>query len=246
MTHTYNITGMTCGGCVAKVKSELLKLNDVLSADVQLSAPQATITMQRHIPTSQLQQAVSKAGKYTIADDNTTMHHAAMGTETGAGVEDGNSYYPIFLIFGYITGATLLVQFVQGQFNVMQWMSHFMAGFFLVFSFFKLMNLRGFAEGYGTYDIVARSIPAYGFIYPFIELGLGIAFLTGWQPLLTNIITLVVMGVSTVGVIQSLMRKTPFQCACLGTVIKLPLSKVTLFEDLLMVAMSAVMIIILM
>jgi copper chaperone CopZ len=50
MTHTYNISGMTCNGCIAKAKSELLKLGDVTAADVQLTAPQATINMQKHIP----------------------------------------------------------------------------------------------------------------------------------------------------------------------------------------------------
>jgi hypothetical protein len=42
-------------------------------------------------------------------------------------------------------------------------------------------------------------------------------------------------------VVQSLIKKTNFQCACLGTIIKLPLSKVTLFEDLLMMVMSIIM-----
>ena len=157
--------------------------------------------------------------------------------------EGTNSYFPIFLIFAYIAGVTLLVQLVMGRFILIEWMSHFMAGFFLVFSFFKVMNLKGFAEGYRSYDVVAKAIPAYGFIYPFIELGLGIAFLTQWQPLATNIATLIVMGVSAIGVVQSLLRKSTFQCACLGTVIKLPLSKVTLFEDLLMVLMSIIMIV---
>jgi copper chaperone CopZ len=46
MTHTYHISGMTCSGCVAKVKSELLKLGDVTAAEVQLASPQAIITMQ--------------------------------------------------------------------------------------------------------------------------------------------------------------------------------------------------------
>jgi cation transport ATPase len=238
MTHTYNITGMTCNGCVAKVKSELLKLGDVLSADVQLAAPQATITMQKHIPTASLQAAIANAGtKYQITDADTAMHPAAHDTAAS----DDASYYPIFLIFGYIAGATLLVQWAQGGFDLMQWMSHFMAGFFLVFSFFKLMNLKGFAEGYRSYDVVAKVVPAYGFVYPFIELALGVAFLTGFNPFLTNVVTLVVMAISTIGVVQSLLKKTQFQCACLGTVIKLPLSKVTLFEDLLMVLMSAVM-----
>lgn len=242
MTHEYKITGMTCGSCVARVKSELLKLGDILSADVQLQSPQATITMSKHVSTAVLQQAVNKAGNYTIAEDGNAIATAMQSSVTD--VEEGKSYLPIFLIFGYIAGITLLIQYVQGSFNWMQWMSHFMAGFFLVFSFFKLMNLKGFAAGYQTYDIVAKKIPAWGFLYPFVELLLGISFLTGFAPVGTNIATLIIMGVSSIGVIQSLLKKTTFQCACLGTVIKLPLSKVTLFEDLLMVAMSAIMIVV--
>ena len=239
MTHTYNISGITCGSCVAKVKSELLKLGDVLNAEVQIEAPQATITMQKHITTAQLQKAISNAGaKYMISEAEQQQHHVSSAT-----TESSDSYYPIFLIFGYIAGVSLLVAFQQQHFDVMQWMSWFMAGFFIVFSFFKLLNLNGFAEGYRTYDVVAKAIPAYGFVYPFIELALGIAFLTGFNPFITNIVTLIVMGVSTIGVVQSLMKKTSFQCACLGTIIKLPLSKVTLFEDLLMVAMSIIMLV---
>jgi copper chaperone CopZ len=229
---------MTCNSCVGKVKSELLKLGNVETAEIQLAAPQATITMAQHINTGKLQEAVTKAGHYRISEADGGMNQ--MSQDAAA---EKNSYYPIVLIFGYITGISLLIQFASGSFNWMQWMSHFMAGFFLVFSFFKLMNLRGFAGGYGSYDIVAKAIPAWGYVYPFIELGLGIAFLASFQPLTTNIVTLLVMGVSTIGVVNSLMKNSPFQCACLGTVIKLPLSKVTLFEDLLMVGMSAVMII---
>jgi copper chaperone CopZ len=236
MTHEYQITGMTCGSCVARVKNELLKLGDVTGAEVQLSSPQAVISMSKHISTSLLQQAVSKAGHYTISEAGNHAAHTAV-----INGEDKPSYLPIFLIFGYIAGISILVQVAKGSFNWMQWMVHFMAGFFFVFSFFKLMNLRGFAEGYQSYDVVAKKFPAWGFIYAFIELGLGIAFLTGIEPLIVNAVTLVVMAVSTVGVVQSLLRKTNFQCACLGTVIQLPLSKVTLLEDLLMVAMSGTM-----
>ncbi len=238
MTHEYNITGMTCSGCVAKVKSELLKMGDVTGADVQLGAPQATISMQKHIPVARLQEAVSKAGeKYRIAEADGGMH-AVQATVTE---ETGNSYFPIFLIFGYIAGISLIVQLAATTFNAWEWMRHFMAGFFLVFSFFKLMKLSAFAEGYATYDVIAKKVNGYGYLYPFIELALGIAYLINFNPAVTNATALVVMGVSTIGVVQSLLKKTPFQCACLGTVIRLPLSKVTLFEDLLMVLMSALM-----
>lgn len=229
---------MTCGSCVGRVKNELLKLGDVTGAEIKLSSPQAVISMSKHISTSVLQQAVSKAGNYKITEAGDHSAH----TTIAAG-EEKPSYLPIFLIFGYIAGISILVQVLKGSFNWMQWMSHFMAGFFFVFSFFKLMNLKGFAEGYQSYDVVAKLFPAWGYIYAFIELGLGFAFLTGFEPMIVNAITFVVMGASTVGVIRSLLRKTTFQCACLGTVIKLPLSKVTLFEDLLMVAMSGTMLI---
>lgn len=236
MTHTYNITGMTCNNCVASVKNDLLKTPHITAADVQLNAPQATITMDKHLPVAQLQQAITNP-KYKITEANES---------SGASIEmatENNSYYPIFLIFGFIAGVTVLSQLAKGGFNLVQWMDSFMAGFFLVFSFFKLLNIKGFVEGYSTYDLVAKHIPAYGYVYPFIELALGIAYLTGFNIMVTNIATLVVMSISSVGVIQSLLKKNDFQCACLGTIIKLPLSKVTLFEDLLMVAMSIVMLI---
>jgi len=235
MTHTYQIQGMTCNGCVAKVKSELLKLGGITGAEVQLASPQATLTMEQHIGLPALQAAVSKAGNYTIeAIENASIDATPAATSS-------NSYFPILLIFGYITVVSLLAQINHPAFQWELWMRHFMAGFFLVFSFFKLLNLRGFATGYATYDILAKRIPAYGLIYPFIELGLGLAYITGFYPVLTNSITLIVMAISTVGVVQSLLRKTQFQCACLGTVIQLPLSKVTLAEDLLMLVMSATM-----
>jgi cation transport ATPase len=235
MTHEYTITGITCKSCVSKVKSELLKLGEVTNAEVQLNQPQATITMQKHISTTTLQQVVSKAGNYTIADFGN--HTSAMRAHD----EENNSYYPIFLIFGFIAGVCLLVQFGNYTFNWMVWMRHFMAGFFLVFSFFKLLNIKDFAQGYSTYDIVAKHAPAYGFIYPFIELVFAIALLLNLAPLLVNIAIATVMFISTIGVIKTLLQKRTVQCACLGTIIKLPLSKVTLFEDLLMTAMSIAM-----
>jgi len=239
MTHEYKITGMTCGSCVARVKSELLKLGDILSADIQLQSPQASITMNKHVSTVALQQAVNKAGHYTITEADGGMKDAVHASSEIA--EEKNSYFPIFLIFGYITGISLLIQFVQDSFNRMQWMSHFMAGFFLVFSFFKLLNLKGFAESYSMYDIVAKRWNGWGYVYAFIELGLGIAYLTGVKPLLTNAVTFAVMSISIIGVLQSVLNKRKIRCACLGAVFNLPMSTITIIEDALMMGMSGIM-----
>jgi copper chaperone CopZ len=237
MTHTYNITGMTCGNCVAKVKSQFLMLGDVTEAAVQLSSPQATITMQRHISTAELQRALNKAGNYTISEADGGMHNATPAEETRSWF---NTYKPVLLIGAYITGAALLLEAVKGDFNWHTWMRNFMAGFFLAFSFFKLLNLKGFAESYSSYDIIAKKWRGWGKVYAFVELGLGIAYLINYNPIITNAITFLVMSVSTVGVLQSVLNKRKIQCACLGAIFNLPMSTITIVEDVLMIAMSGV------
>lgn len=128
-------------------------------------------------------------------------------------------------------------------FNWLQGMNVFMAGFFLTFSFFKMLDLQAFAESYAMYDIVTKKIKAWGYIYAFVELTLGIAYATNFQPVITNIVTLIVMIVSIIGVLESVFNRRKIRCACLGAVFNLPMSTVTIIEDALMIAMSAAMLI---
>ena len=81
----------------------------------------------------------------------------------------------------------------------MRWMRHFMAAFFLTFSFFKLLDVPAFAFSYSTYDVLARRWLGWGYVYPFLELSLGILYLVNIYPIFTNAATFVVMGLSTVG-----------------------------------------------
>jgi hypothetical protein len=78
----------------------------------------------------------------------------------------------------------------------------------------------------------------WGLIYPFVELTLGLAYLTNWNPLITNLATLVIMGFSAIGVIKAVVDKRSIRCACLGAVFKLPMSTVTIIEDIGMVVMA--------
>lgn len=118
-----------------------------------------------------------------------------------------------------------------------------MAGFFLVFSAFKFLDPHGFADAYASYDLLAKRWHGYGFIYPFLELGLGLAYLFRVAPTATHLATIIVMGFSSLGVLAALRSKRRIVCACLGTVLNLPMSTITLVEDLGMVAMAALMLI---
>jgi copper chaperone CopZ len=235
MTHTYQLTGMTCTGCEAKVKRNLMTVENVTSVETSKDTNTATISMDKHIALSDLQESIGgKESKYQIS----AMQHNEVAEQAKSWFE---TYKPILLIFSYITAVTVLVQISNQTFDWMQAMRHFMAGFFLVFSFFKMLNLKGFAESYVMYDVLAKRIPAWAYLYAFVELGLAIAFLINYNPFVTNLVTVVVMSISIVGVLQSVLDKKKIQCACLGAVFNLPMSTVTIIEDGLMIAMSGLM-----
>ena len=83
MIHTYSITGMTCDGCRSKVEKALNTIEGV-EAKVALNPPIATITMEKHIPTTQLQEALTAVGKYTIEMNNGKILVQAPANETTA------------------------------------------------------------------------------------------------------------------------------------------------------------------
>ncbi|MCX2573781.1 MauE/DoxX family redox-associated membrane protein [Pedobacter sandarakinus] len=235
MTHQYQLTGMTCGGCESAVKSKLLVLPEVTAVEVSKENQAATISMNKHIETAELQRALGgEESKYQISaflkeqvvDDSQTWI---------------STYKPILLIFGYVTMVSLIVSWQNGSISLMLFMRIFMAGFFLTFSFFKLLNLKAFAESYAMYDVIAKKFGAWGYVYAFIELCLGISFALNLMPALVNWITLIVMFISIIGVIESVLNKKKIQCACLGAVFNLPMSTVTIVEDSVMIAMSAAM-----
>lgn len=229
MTHTYQLTGMTCGSCETKVKSALLSVNNVTAVEVSKDNNAATITMDKHVTLPDLQNALEAKYHISAIQHNETVEGAKSWFAT---------YKPVLLIFVYIFSATALVEITAENVSISRWMRYFMAGFFLTFSFFKMLNLKGFKDSYLMYDIIARKFPAWGYIYAFTELLLGIAFLINFNPVVTSSVTLVVMSVSIIGVLQTLLNKKTIKCACLGDVFNLPMSTVTIIEDGLMIVMS--------
>ena len=238
MKTTLNIQGMHCQACVERLRRAFLQVPGVTSATVTLSPPQAEIEADGPLAGGALSHAARAAGNYTVADST-----SPTVPETSDAATAKPSLYPLVLIVLYITGAVGLVGWARGQWHLHSLLSDFMAGFFLVFSFFKFLDLKGFADAYRGYDLVARVWRPWGYLYPFVELALGIAFLVRWQPQVSNAATIILMLVGAVGVLRALLRKDVFRCACLGTALNLPMTTVTLTEDLAMAAMGAVMLV---
>ena len=244
MKHTYAISGMTCGGCAVKVKNLLSGVKGVNNVVIDLGKGEAEVEMSGHVETEVLKEALVGYPKYQLSEVVVPGVAAPVPATVVGDVVEGDvvaaswwvTYRPILLLFGYITTVAL----IGGSWNAGATMRIFMSGFFLSFSFFKLLNLRAFTESYAMYDIVARRWAAWGYIYAFVELGLGVAYAVNVFPFYTNLVTLIVMSVSIVGVLQSVLNKRKIKCACLGAVFNLPMSTVTIIEDALMIGMSAV------
>lgn len=238
---TYHISGLTCSNCVAKVRTALLPFADTV--EISLKPPHISLS-QPTVSIEALNATLKNLGNYQIgAEVIETTATIAMQNHVAIAPASLVTYQPLILVFAYILLVTLAIEAASGALHWHRFMPNFMAGFFLVFSFFKMLDLTGFANSYAMYDLLAKKWCAYGFIYPFIELGLGVAYLLAYRPMLINALTLIVMLFSSIGVILTVANKQKIRCACLGTGFNLPMTTVTIIEDFLMAAMAAWMLI---
>ena len=65
-THSYTVTGMTCGHCVASVTEEVSALPGVSKVDVDLPTGQVTVTSDAPLDEAQVRAAVEESG-YQLA-----------------------------------------------------------------------------------------------------------------------------------------------------------------------------------
>jgi cation transport ATPase len=257
-TTTYPLTGLHCGACVNRLSKALVP--HARQVSVTLSPMQATIT-DANASFDDLQAAVRSAGAYVLlpavsSEEKTPIAYINVEQSATKKIVDESSlnflqtYRPLLIIIAYLLAGSILIQLgtqtsrgmhAIESISTHETMRYFMAGFFLTFSFFKLLDLKAFADAYAGYDLLAARWHGWGYVYPFAELGLGMAYLAHWRPVITAWITLIVMGFSAIGVIRAVMSNTQIRCACLGTVFQLPMSTVTIVEDVGMVLMAVAM-----
>jgi cation transport ATPase len=238
--YSFAIEGMSCQQCVQKITSTLLAAYPLAHVDINLDSKELHITSEPILSVAQVQSILNPLKRYQIieipaktkkTDEQPTLPSKRLRT-----------YQPLLILAAYIIIVSAGMTYVGDDPSWMTFMRWFMAGFFLSFSFFKMLDLQAFKQAYQNYDILAARCPIYGYIYPFIELILGVAYLADVMPLYTNTVTLVVMSLGLIGVTRAVFSKKTIRCACLGAVFQLPMSAVTVVENSVMIIMAAVMI----
>ena len=230
---------MTCGGCKLSVEKYLEKVNYVTNVNVDLEKAQARVTMNQYIEIETLKNCLPE--KYNLSEkkEQNIFSSSKIVTETDEEKNKIQQLKPLLLIFFYIATASMLLHYKNWIWN--GFMLDFMGLFFIVFSFFKMLDLRGFSESFRIYDPLAKRVPVYGKVYPFIETALGIMFLMRYQINMALIITLIVLSITTIGVTKTLLDKKTIRCACLGTALKLPMTEATFIENATMITLAVLM-----
>ncbi len=237
MKKTYIISGMTCDSCKSTILQNLNELQEIEAVEVDRDKGEAIIFMTNNIEISKLQNALPS--KFLISEkeiDNFSVSSSNSTLEIDQDQSKLQQLKPLLIILTYISVASILMNYKYWSSS--EAMLDFMGLFYIVFSFFKMLDLKGFSESFRMYDFLAKRLPIYGRIYPFIETGLGLMLLMRYEVKIALIITLFVLGVTTIGVTKTLLDKKSIRCACLGTVLKLPMTEATFIENIIMIVMA--------
>ena len=234
MNQKFLISGMTCLKCKASIENALQSFEAITTLKVDFKKQELSIISNEGLTLSTVQKLIPK--KYTILEKDFNEKSIDKEFEGKSKIQQ---LKPLLLIIFYITSASLLLNFKNWNLN--EFMLDFMGLFFIVFSFFKMLDLNGFLQSFKMYDPLAKRVSFYGRIYPFIETLLGLMFLMRYEINIALIITLVLLVITTIGVSKVLLQKQSIQCACLGTVLKLPMTEATLIENSIMIIMAILM-----
>ncbi len=224
---------MTCQACVSSVTEKLISLDEVEDIKIDLAGGNVAMQVSKSLTLEKL--SVVLHPKYIPSLEAQPIdlrplertHHKL------------KQLFPLFLIFVYLISGSVLLQ--KNSFRFTNFMIDFMGLFFVVFSFFKFLDYKGFPSAFAQYDPLAKRSALYAKIYPFIEIFLGLMLFFRWQLNFAFIVTIIILSITTVGVIYTLLDKNKINCACLGTTLKLPMTEATLIENVIMLVMAVAM-----
>ncbi len=232
MKSTLKISGMTCEGCRSSVTDKLGSLDGVDDVQVDLASGEAVIYSKNPVSFSLIREILP--AKYSVTKEE-SLNLDIQGDKINK-VSKVEQLKPLFIILAYIFISSILLNYKNWSSN--NAMLDFMGLFYIVFSFFKILDIKGFSMSFRMYDPLAKQVPIYGSIYPFIEILLGMMFLTRFEVKTALILTVIVLGITTIGVTQTLIDKRSIKCACLGTTLNLPMTEATFIENAIMIIMA--------
>ena len=156
----------------------------------------------------------------------------------------GTTYQPVIAIFGVALGMALTTAYaLRGGLPPLRVAELFIAMSMCLLAVMKLRDLASFSIQFLGYDLLARRVVRYAYIYPFGEAGAGILMIAGLWTWLSAPAAFFIGSIGAVSVIKAVyVDKRELKCACVGGCSRVPLGFVSLTENLMMVAMAVWMV----
>jgi copper chaperone CopZ len=219
----FSIKGMESELCVTTVTENISAIKGVNSVMINLMNDTATVISERNLPVTEVVRSLARYPQYRVS---------------ATGQQQLDIYLPFILVVMFVVLVALAAQISMGHFDVQALLTHLLAGFFIGLSYFKLLDVNAFAEKFAEYDPLAKNFPEYGTFYPFIEVLLGLLLISGQMNILANVLTIIILTITLAGVQQHLQTTDKTQSATIGASFSLPLSKITIAENLIMIMLA--------
>ena len=230
----YTVSGMTCDGCVQTIGNKLNLESEISEVNIDLNSSEMSITADKEFSINELNKIIENVGDYKINEyKNKNIFVKILSLF--------NTYKPILVSLSMVIILSLITT-NNDNFSITNFCRYFMGYFFIIFSFLKLLNVKQFAISFSNYDPISNKFFTYGLIYPFLELTLGVLFLSNFLTLYINFITIFIFVPQTLGIMNKLSKNEILECACVGSTFNVPISKLTITENLVMIFMAIVMI----
>lgn len=147
-------------------------------------------------------------------------------------------FIPLKVVMLFVLGGTIVLSYMIPEADWIRRIMFFEGLMLTFFSLFKLMNIPAFQEGYRSYDLIASRLPVWGYLYPFAELKLGVLLLLNVYTQQASAMITILSVIGLIGVAIEMRKDRKIRCACLGTALNVPLTTVTLYENLIMLVLA--------
>lgn len=144
-------------------------------------------------------------------------------------------YLPIIYIYLFSFLVTLNLTFYN-DYLLRNSLLVFLGTFSLTFAGLKFYNFKGFLNSFVEYDFVSKKFIFYAYIFPIFELIFGVLFLFQFENFYLEVLCLIFFSINFISVMNALLKKQKYMCACLGGMFNVPLSYVSLIENITMIS----------
>lgn len=154
--------------------------------------------------------------------------------------KDETSYQPVLAVFGVAALLALAISWMLGEGLLsIRTAELFIAISMSILALLKLQDVESFSTMFLNYDLLARRVVPYSYVYPFGELLAGVLMVAGVMLWLAIPVALFIGTVGAVSVLKAVyIDKRELKCACVGGGSNVPLGFVSLTENLMMIAMG--------